>query len=212
MEWWSHSFIGPNILVQKRIGSHWEKSIHVLFNLVPNQKLSSTVLHRASRGLIFLSPALLVAAVWGVICYGMPHTSSGCRRQVHYMTVWIFWRAVHQRTLFFFLFVSVWYCMWYILCVSACVCLGINVEAFASMGQIWRSNLGCLSSSSLLKQGLLFTTVHVMLVSPQTSGDFSSLYTLSCCRSTGRRYGPMLSLLALCGCWDLNSCPHPTRL
>lgn len=62
--------------------------------------------------------------------------------------------------------------MWYILCVSACVCLGINVEAFASMGQIWRSNLGCLSSSSLLKQGLLFTTVHVMLVSPQTSGDF----------------------------------------
>lgn len=56
--------------------------------------------------------------------------------------------------------------------MSACVCLGINVEAFASMGQIWRSNLGCLSSSSLLKQGLLFTTVHVMLVSPQTSGDF----------------------------------------
>lgn len=121
MEWWSHSFIGPNILVQKRIGSHWEKSIHVLFNLVPNQKLSSTVPHRASRGLIFLSPALLVAAVWGVICYGMPHTSSGCRRQVHYMTVWIFWRAVHQRTLFFFICVCVILYVIYFVCVCMCV-------------------------------------------------------------------------------------------
>lgn len=65
----------------------------------------------------------------------------------------------------------------------ACACSGVNVEAFVFRGARVgvRGHPQLRSASALLKQGLLFTTVHASLAGPPASTSCLSGDALASC-------------------------------